>query len=552
MKMKPRSLYKRISICLAVLLIPAVLASFTACGKAAPDSPVPESVTGEDKAGKDVANHPGAEDNIPGYPSGYAGEGEPDSYAVALNIKVRSEFIIYVTNDQIVQSYLACNDEAKQILDHTLLSDHDLFTCVHDIFLVSIDDLDVDTEREEILITLVDSNITENETAEFMQVARDAANEAITERNKKGDAQSIIPQGIEFVQDPATGAAGDPGREEALRAEDSEFFDTATGQFICSSQSDIDTLLEYTRKVDPYKTNWTITIDKDVSLEINATDYSDITFNLDGHNISISGTFTYVSEEYRLFRIENASSVDLSSFIIDLESAKNIPQDYNPRDDPPQEEAYWNPQRKWVSVVEIINTDPGSIILPADTWRDDGPNENFLDDPRYFSIFDPYIAYRGESGRSELCLVAPLEDYEVRQEKEKEVLSNIFQNGEYHSLTGQTSNNFYYICTEVTLDIGDCKLPNMDYETINVGKGGKVILTGTLYVTGGVFRIHTWEKEGVDLRGLTIVKKHPSPDMIWISYDPGVGINADLCRCNTASGTIKYSDGGSKIAITVW
>ena len=92
----------------------------------------------------------------------------------------------------------------------------------------------------------------------------------------------------------------------------------------------------------------------------------------------------------------------------------------------------------------------------------------------------------------------------------------------------------------------------MDYETINVGKGGKLILTGTLYVTGGVFRIHTWEKEGVDLRGLTIVKKHPSPDMIWIGYDPGVGINADLCRCNTASGTIYYSDGGSKIAITVW
>ena len=132
------------------------------------------------------------------------------------------------------------------------------------------------------------------------------------------------------------------------------------------------------------------------------------------------------------------------------------------------------------------------------------------------------------------------------------MLKNVFANGEYHSLTKQTSNNFYYVCTDITMDIGDCMLPDMDYEAICVGKGGHLTLTGKLYVTGGCFNIETFEYDGVDLTGLTVVKKHPSPDVINVRFDPSVGINDALCHCKAASGTIKFSKSSNKVAITIW
>ena len=119
-------------------------------------------------------------------------------------------------------------------------------------------------------------------------------------------------------------------------------------------------------------------------------------------------------------------------------------------------------------------------------------------------------------------------------------------------MTGQTSNNFYYVCTDITMDIGECTLPNMDYDAISVGKGGHLTLTGTLYITGGTFKMETFQHDGIDIRGLTIVKKHPSPDMIHIGYDPEEGIDEDLYKCKTASGTIYYTNSSNKVSITVW
>ncbi len=541
---------QKLSRFLMVLLIPAVLFSFVSCGKGGPSGGGDDHGEGNGtEAGADVSSDShgdGSKNEGWDFPEDFAGDGEPDNYAIALDVKVRSEFIIYVTNDRIIQSYSACNDEAKQIQDHTLITDQDLFTCVHDIYLVSIDDFDVDTEREETLITLVNSNISEEETAGFMQEAERAADEALAERNKKGDVQSIIPPGIEFVRDQAADAAGDPGVEE------SEFYDETTGRFICSSQSDLNSLLGYLKEADPYKTDWVIFLDRDVSIEFNASDLSDITLDLDGHSIGVFGTYAYTGAESRPLKIEHAASVDLSNLKIDLESAKLIPPSYEERNGITEEMAYWDPQRRFVGVVEISNTDLGNIILPADVGMDGDEAVQKKSDPKESSIFDPYAALRGENGHIELYVAGPLEDYEVRQEKEKEVLSYFFENGEYRALTGQSSNNFYYICTDVTMDIGDRMLPNMDYKTICVGKGGKLTLTGTLYVTGGVFRMETYENEGIDLRGLTVVKKHPSPDVIWIGYDPAVGINEDMCRCNTSSGELHLSKSDDKVSITVW
>ena len=547
---------QKLSSFLMVLLIPAVLFSFVSCGKGGSSADGDDHSEGNGtEAGAGVSgnsNGDGSKNEGWDFPEDFAGDGEPDNYAVALDIKVRSEFIIYVTNDRIIHSYSACNDEAKQIQDHTLITDQDLFTCVHDIYLVSIDDFDVDTEREETLITLVNSNISEEETEGFMQEAERAADEALAERNKKGDVQSIIPPGIEFVRDQAADAAGDPGMEARPKAEESEFYDETTGKFICSSQSDLNSLLGYLKEADPDKTDWVIFLDRDVSIELNASDLSDITLDLDGHNINVFGTYAYTGAESRPLKIEHAASVDLSNLKIDLESAKLIPPDYEARNDITEEMAYWNPQRRWVNVVEISNTDLGGIILPADVGMDGDEAIQKKSDPRESSIFDTYAAVRGENGHAELYVAGPLEDYEVRQEKEKEVLSYLFENGEYRPLTGQSSNNFFYICTDVTMDIGDCMLPNMDYEAICVGKGGKLTLTGTLYVTGGVFRMETYENEGIDLRGLTVVKKHPSPDVIWIGYDPAVGINEDMCRCNTSSGELHLSKSDDRVSITVW
>ena len=278
-----------------------------------------------------------------------------------------------------------------------------------------------------------------------------------------------------------------------------------------------------------------------------ASAYKDITLDCSGQNIKINGNFSLDIESFQPITIENAKTVDLSGLTVDMESASKL-KPAGPRPDETEEEAYWNTQNSMVDIVRIKGTPQSSIIIPELFEYPQNVERN----EKNSSIFDPYCEYELRDNDIILRVIGPRDDYEARNEKEKKVLEGVFTNGEYHSLTGQTSNNFYFICTDVTMDIGECTLPNMDYEAICVGKGGHLVLTGTLYITGGTFNMATFQHDGIDIRGLTIVKKHPSPDMIRIEYNPDEGIDEELYKCKTSSGEVKFSKGSDKVSITVW
>jgi len=479
----------------------------------------------------------------------YEGEGEPKDYIIAIRVKVRSEFIIYFDNERRTIAYQACNEEAKKIQDHTNLIGFSDFDTVKDVFMVSIDDFEIDTESEDMSVTLVDSRIPKAEVEGIFEVLRSAVDEAFKERDKKGVVDIGVPK--DYVYKEVT-PDEEPVFEEPLSLEDHPNYNSDTSSFICGSQKDIDDVIEYAQKVDPNLWDIAITFNKDISINMNSK-YAGMSFDLSGHNITIVGNAGYNQNKSMPIRISNAGSVDLSGLNIDLESAENIPPNVHPRDERESENyAYYNSDRGNFQIFEINDTNGANIALPEGIDIISDNLEDKKADPRLFSIFEPYAVLNKRDGLAILEVFGPADTYESRKEKEEQVLKSIFENGEYRSLTEQTSNNSYFICTDITMDIGDCTLPNRDYETLCVGKGGSVKLTGTLYITGGTFNIETNEYDGIDLRDLTIVKKHPSPDMIKIDYDPSVGIDSEMVKCKTASGTIYYSDGGGKISITVW
>ena len=515
----------------------------------------------------------------------------PAQYGHALHVKAGAEFILYLNDRDGVISYVPLNDAAKKIEDHTNIGDTDCYNSVMDIFAVAIDDLDIDTKEADFKLTMVDSNLSHIESNEILDRAMDAAETVLRDRGLEGVVAREIYEDLNenmmvdrddlqnakddylnerfddmgYHDDPDhpgnngpddnDGHPGDggPGYDEhpedpILQLKESNpNYDKETDTFVCDSPDEIDSVVALVREnhIDGDTANIKVSSDLTLSLD-SASAYKDVCLDMCGNSISVSGTFTLDMDNFKPLLISNASEIDLTGLKIDYDSFKKLGP-AGPRENEDEEQAYWNTQRSRVEVVRIVETAEEKVNIPYPDSKD-APEKN----EKNFSIFEPYCEYDVRGDGIYLTVLGPLDDYETRKEKETKVLENIFANGEYHSLTKQTSNNFYYICTDITLDIGECKLPNMDYEAICVGKGGHLKLTGTLYVTGGCFNIETYEYDGVDLTGLTLVKKHPSPDMINVRFDPKVGINDALCHCKAASGTIKFSKGSERVAITIW
>ena len=469
----------------------------------------------------------------------------PEQYGYAIYLKIRAEFVIYLNDRGGMITYEMKNNEAMKVAEHAAIMEGDCFEATREIFRMSIDDFSIDTENEDMQVALIVNNLSDEEGSEMLQRAIDGANAALEERNKTGEVKYSIPEGMVFTE--SAHHEDVPGDEGRPSEEDHPNYNKETDEWICASQSDLDSVIDFMRErgIEGVRS---IKISKDLTLSLNSSSqYKDIALDCNGQKITIAGNFVVDTDNVQPLTLQNAGSVDLSGLNVDMDSARNL-KPGGPRPEETEEQAYWNTQNSRVDIVRISGTPEGNIIIPELFEREDSVERSEKTD----SIFDPYCVY--ETKPDEICLrvVGPADDYDARKEKETKVLEQLFANGEYHSMTGQTSNNFYYVCTDITMDIGECTLPNMDYDAISVGKGGHLTLTGTLYITGGTFKMETFQHDGIDIRGLTIVKKHPSPDMIHIGYDPAEGIDDDLYKCKTASGTIYYTKGSDKVAITVW
>lgn len=476
---------------------------------------------------------------------------EPEVYAFAVYVRVRSEWTLYLNDRGGLIAYAALNDEARSIEDHTNVHDGDLYDAVMDIFLVSIDDFNLNTDEEDMMIELIMTRFGEETSVEIVQRALDAANAALQERNRSGEVHSGMPENLPKENEP--GDPHEPGPDEPGPAEPGDprvehpNFDEDRGEWVIGSAEDLDSVLEFVAERSDDSGVFPVFVSDDLTLDVRDHSYDRVDFECEAHAVTLVGNVRYGDETGSVpnVRIHNASSVDLSGLVVDMESAKQIPPAQEPRDGQSAADAYWNPQRSRLCVAVIDGTDPANVTFPANARPDIGIDESTV------SMFEPILVTNTfPDGRQELVLLGPQENYAERHEKEAAVVRQCLTNGEYHSLTGQEGNNFYYVHTELAIDIGGSVLPNRDYEHIAVGRGGKLTLTGTLTITGGTLDIDLRDGGQIDLRGLTIVKAHPSPDMIHVHSDGP--INEALFHCNTPSGTLHYSLSENGLSITIW
>ena len=520
---------KKFNIFAIFSLIAAGILLLVACTKNEPEMPIEQPLDGDGEI--NYAAMPGVKE-------------VPEEYGYAIFLKIKAEFVLYLNDRGGVITYEIKNNDAMKVAERAYM-EGDCFEVTREVFRMSIDELSIDTENEDMQVALIKNNMSDEEGSEMLQRAIDGANAALEEKNKTGEVKFVIPEGMNFIS--PTHQADFPEGESPIE-EQSPYYNKETEEWICASQVELDSVIDFMHENNIGEGSYPIKISKDITLSLNtASAYKDIVLDCNGQNVTISGNFSLDIENFQPLCIENAKSVDLSGLTVDMESATKL-KPAGPRPGETEEEAYWNPQNSMVDIVRIKGTPQSSIIIPE---LFENP-QNVERNEKNSSIFDPYCEYEVKDNEILLKVIGPRDDYEARNEKEIKVLEEIFTNGEYHSLTGQTSNNFYYICTDVTMDIGECTLPNMDYEAICVGKGGHLVLTGTLYITGGTFKMETYQHDGIDITGLTIVKKHPSPDMIQIGFDPEEGIDEELYKCKTSSGEVKFSKGSDRISITVW
>ena len=524
---------RKLNIFAVASLILAGIVFMFACTKNEPEMPIEHPLDGDGEI--NYAAMPGLKE-------------VPEEYGCSIFVKIKAEFVIYLDEKGSLLAYEIKNNEAMKVAERAFMEGA-CFEVTREIFRMSIDELSIDTETEDMQVALTENNLSDEEGSEMLQRAIDGANAALEERNKTGKVNYSFPDDMAFINPKTQSENNENKPEENIRPEEKHpNFDKDKEEWICASQSDLDSVIDFLHKNNIGEGSYPIKISKDITLSLNtASAYKDIVLDCNGQNVTINGNFSLDIENFQPLCIENAKSVDLSGLTVDMESATKL-KPAGPRPGETEEEAYWNTQNSIVDIVRIKGTPQSSIIIPELFEYPQNVERN----EKNSSFFDPYCEYEVKDNEILLKVIGPRDDYEARNEKEIKVLEEIFTNGEYHSLTGQTSNNFYYICTDVTMDIGECTLPNMDYEAICVGKGGHLVLTGTLYITGGTFKMETYQHDGIDIRGLTIVKKHPSPDMIQIGFDPEEGIDEELYKCKTSSGEVKFSKGSDKVSITVW
>jgi hypothetical protein len=277
-----------------------------------------------------------------------------------------------------------------------------------------------------------------------------------------------------------------------------------------------------------------ITLGSDVTLNLGTYPYHDLTLECEGHYVTVVGTWTadmviIGDEEHRHggIDIRNASGADLSGVTVD----RNLFADED-----------------WIGsgfqVITVRDTPKENVKLMTGI-----PTIEELMD---FAPFEGTLRIRIDP--NEVCLgyEGPQCTYEERQQQDTDVVKTILTQGDAYGLFDEWTYSENVIWTEVTVDIGNAVLPNQDYMNIKLMPGAYLKITGSLTVTGGRPDWTVSEYSQLDITGLTLIKKHPSPDMLKIRFDPSVGIDTSLLKAKAGSGEIKYSLGSESYDITIW
>ena len=131
-------------------------------------------------------------------------------------------------------------------------------------------------------------------------------------------------------------------------------------------------------------------------------------------------------------------------------------------------------------------------------------------------------------------------------------MTAILTEGDADSVLEDPDHRINEFWTEMEIDVGDVVLPDQDYQMFKLHPGAKLKISGKIALTGGKLDWEVSEPDQLDIRDLTLVKKHASPDMVKVRFDPTIGINEDLLQAKAASGKIMFNKGDSSYDITIW
>ncbi len=278
-----------------------------------------------------------------------------------------------------------------------------------------------------------------------------------------------------------------------------------------------------------------IRLEGDITIDVSKDDLFGLSLNCDGHKVTIKGKLNgdaavKKAGGNRLFELENASFVDLTGLSV---STSSFTKDKYVKES--------------VQIVTIDNTSKKKVGLPAylskkqDT-RDMAPTSDRID-----------CNFTSHGDRFELAYRGPETTYAERNKLETAMVKAILTKGKSSVKDDSGHKIDCMIYTKVTVNVGKVKLPKVEPQEIRIMKGGKLTVKGTIAVTGGRLNFTINGSDCLDIRGLKLTKKHPSPDMVKIRFgNKKVKPNMSLLKAKATSGKIKFNKGSDSVDITIW
>ena len=161
--------------------------------------------------------------------------------------------------------------------------------------------------------------------------------------------------------------------------------------------------------------------------------------------------------------------------------------------------------------------------------------------------------FTSHGDRFELVYRGPETTYAERNKLETSIVKAILTKGKSSIKDDSGHVIDCRIYTKVTVNVSKVKLPKVDPQEIRIMKGGKLTVKGTIAVTGGRLNFTIDSGSCLDIRGLKLTKKHPSPDMVKIRFgNKKVKPNMSLLKPKATSGSLKTKKGTDSVDITIW
>ncbi len=270
------------------------------------------------------------------------------------------------------------------------------------------------------------------------------------------------------------------------------------------------------------------------NITLNVTDYtySNVTLICDGYSVTVKGTWNNVNTNSKHaygLQLMECGGLDLSGLSF-------------------KDSEYYEtliPAKTSYSFIEARNSTDFSIANPSGAVL----RESVEPGP-----FDSILAYDGSGADDNAYHVTyepPAYTYEERYALELEMVTAILTNGNWSSCALYEKNDTN-VWTDIVLNVGNVTLANMDYSEIRIRQSGSLKVSGTIAVTGSRLCFRIDNGGYLDLTGLALTKKHPSPDMVKVRFDDAGYVDLSKLYATATSGTIMFDSSSESFNITIW